>query len=85
MAGVGKKGHRHVAGGGAVTQIDPVAAEPLVVVGVVVDLVRKQAMLHHVGMIDAGRCLLMPGGVLEALDVYSGLQAKLKFNQWKKV
>ena len=39
------------------------AGEPLVVVGEVVDLIGEDPVTHHVGVVDAGRGLLLPGGV----------------------
>ena len=51
------------------TKVVEVAREPLVVVGEVVDLVRQHAVAHHVGVIDPGAGLLLPGGVVVALEL----------------
>ena len=49
--------------------VDQVADQPLGVVRVVVNLIRQHAVVHHVRMIDAGRRLLLPGGVRIALQI----------------
>ena len=67
MAGVGEEGFRHIDAVADLTEVGEVAGEPLVVVGVVVDLVGKEKPLLQVGVIDAGGGLLLPGGVMEAL------------------
>ena len=43
-------------------------AEPLVVVGVVVDLERHDPVADHVGVVDPGRAFLLIGGVGVALQ-----------------
>ena len=60
-------GERHGVVGTA--KVVEVAREPLVVVGEVVDLVRQHAVAHHVGVIDPGAGLLLPGGVVVALEL----------------
>ena len=59
------KGHGlpHPADGGEVS------AKPFVVVSVVVNLVRHDAVLRHVGVVDAGGGFLAPGGVMKALEL----------------
>ena len=46
-----------------------IANEPLVIVGVVVDLVGHHVVAHHVGMIGARGGLLLPGGVVVTLQL----------------
>jgi len=46
-----------------------VAAEPFVVVGVVVDLVGHDSILPHVGVVDAGGGFLTPGGGVVTLEL----------------
>ena len=48
-------------------------AEPLVVVGIVVDLERHDPIAEHVGVVDAGGCLLLIGGVGVALQAGVGM------------
>ena len=47
--------------------------EPFLVVGVVVNLIRQDVAADHVGMIDAGAGLLLPYGVVEALQLREGV------------
>ena len=70
----GMTGERnHVAGKGHglahPTDGGKVATEPLVVVRVVVNLVRHDAILLHVGVVDASRRFLTAGGVMVALEL----------------
>lgn len=67
MTGVGEEGLRHFNCGGGVAEVGVVLREPLVVVGVVVDLIGQEIVLLHVRVIDRGGGGLMPGGVVEAL------------------
>ena len=50
------------------TDIVQVANQPFVVVSEIVNLVRQNLIAHHVSMIDSGRCLLLPNGVLIAFQ-----------------
>ena len=52
---------------------DPVSGEPFVVVGVVVDLVGKDAGFEHPAVVDPGGGLLVPGGVLVAFEIRVGV------------
>ena len=45
------------------TDMDEVANQPLVVVREVVNLIGHDPVAHHLGMIDAGGSLLLPGGI----------------------
>ena len=60
-------GERHGIVGTA--KVVEVAREPLVVVGEVMNLVRQHTVAHHVGMVHPGAGLLLPGGVVVALEL----------------
>jgi hypothetical protein len=69
MPGIGEEGPGHVKGRRPVAQVHPVPRQPFVVVGVVVNLIGQEAMLLHLGVIDAGRGLLVPGRILVAMQL----------------
>ena len=47
--------------------------EPFLVVGVVMDLIRQDEAVDHVGVIDAGAGLLLPHGIIEAFELRVGV------------
>ena len=69
MAWIGEERLRHFEGRRSVAEIHPVPGQPFVVVGVVENLVGQEAVFQHVGMVDPGRCLLVPCCVLVAMQV----------------
>ena len=46
-----------------------IADQPLIVVCIVVNLIGKNAVAKHVGVVDAGRGFLLPGGIGIALEI----------------
>ena len=67
MTGVGEEGLRHFYRCGGIAEVGEVLRNPLIIVGVVVNLIREEEVLLHVSVIDASGSLLMPGGIVEAL------------------
>ena len=57
--------------------IHQVANEPLIVVREVVDLVRQHQVFHHVRVVDPGRGLLLPGGIVVALELGENMPAHM--------
>lgn len=69
VAGICEERFRHFESGLPVAKVDPVPGQPFVVVGVVVDLVGQQEVAAHVCVIHPRGCLLMPCGILVAIEL----------------
>ena len=69
MARIGEEAPGHSEGIVGPAQVHPVTAEPLVVMGVVVNLIGENAAGDHIVVISAGGGLLREGGVVPALEL----------------
>ena len=59
------------------TDIHQVANEPLVVVREIMDLVRKHQVFDHLRVVNPGRRLLLPGGIVVALELGENMPAHM--------
>ena len=67
------------------SKMEQVSDKPFVIVCKVVDLVGHQLRSCHVGVIDSGRSLLLPGGVLHSDEVVNRCgQAYATCGQWQE-
>ena len=69
VAWIGEEAPGHSEGIVGPAQVHPVTAKPLVVVGVVVNLVGENTARDHIVVIGAGGGLLGEGGVVPALEL----------------
>ena len=49
--------------------VKQVRAEPLIVVSEIMNLIRQNPRCLHISVVRAGRCLLLPGGIVVALEL----------------
>ena len=73
MARVGNQAAGERDGIGGAAELVVVAHQPLLVVGVVVDLIGQDKLAAHVGVIDPGAGLLLPDGIIEAFHLRVGV------------